>query len=143
MTSSSCNAVHEQPDVGDEDPSDGSDDGGLEILWMEAIATKSSEGVLDDPAAGEHLEAFCGFGTTDDLDGPLTEFGAELSYLPVCALWANRWRSQGKKSRMDATSGTAPSGFWTLAPGTIAASRDPMVSSRICRLRPFTVFPAS
>lgn len=45
----------------------------FEVLGEAAVATEPSQRSFDDPAAGQDLEAFCGIGPLDDLDGPFAD----------------------------------------------------------------------
>ena len=61
-----------------EDPCLGGFDGFLQILGEPPAAAEPGEGTLDEPAAGQDLEAFCRIGTFDDLDrlAPDTDQGS-------------------------------------------------------------------
>lgn len=45
------------------------------VLCQPATPSEPREAALDDPAAGQQFEAYCGFGAPDDLGGPATDFG--------------------------------------------------------------------
>lgn len=49
----------EELDGCDEQPSGGGRDGLFEVLDEAAVAVEPSQGSLDDPPAGQDLEAFC------------------------------------------------------------------------------------
>jgi hypothetical protein len=73
----------EEADVGDEDPSLGAVEGGLEVFGDPSATIEPSEGPLDDPAAGQGLEAPGLVSSLDDLDRPLTDLAqAALSMSP-------------------------------------------------------------
>jgi len=81
MKSGSCEAPGEHADVGDEDPCDGAGDGGLEVLGETAASPEPGEGTFDDPSARQHLEAFGGVGSLDDVEGETAEFGEPVAKL--------------------------------------------------------------
>lgn len=60
-------------DRGDEQPCGCRCDGLLEVFGEAAVSLEPGEGSFDDPASRQHLEAFCGIGSLDDLDGPLAD----------------------------------------------------------------------
>ena len=60
MISGSCDEAGEVPDVGDEQPCLCAGDGSFPIPCQTPAAAKPREGALDDPSAGEHLEALGG-----------------------------------------------------------------------------------
>ena len=61
--------------MGDVDPSDGTDDGRLEILGEATAAIEPGKGAFDHPTARQNLEAFGGVASLDDLNRPLAHFG--------------------------------------------------------------------
>src|SRR5580765_4972195 len=56
--------------VGEEQPSGGTGDGGLEVFGQASAATEPGEGALDHPSAGEQVKAFDAGRALDDLDRP-------------------------------------------------------------------------
>lgn len=67
MISGSCEDSGEAADVGDEQPCLGTLDGFPPIPRQTAAATEPCEGPLDDPSAGQHLEAPGVVGALHDL----------------------------------------------------------------------------
>ena len=61
--------------MGDEDPGNGTCDGGLEVLGKPAASIEPCERSLDNPSTRQNLEAFRGIGSFDDFKGPGPEFG--------------------------------------------------------------------
>ena len=131
-------AGHEE-DGGDVDP--GLVVGGESFVVAGAAAPPGGPGVgaLDDPAAGQDLEALLVLGLFDDFDGD-----AELAFCPVAPVavvalpaqtWASRWRPAARaRLRVSA----APARSWAFAAVTATAMSSPMVSVSRCRLRPLT-----
>jgi len=85
MISMACDSAHEELDGGHDgghvEPCGGALDGSFEVFCEAAVAAEPGEGSLDDPAARQHLEAFCGVGALDDLKRPGADFsegGGEL-----------------------------------------------------------------
>jgi len=70
FVSSPCDASGECADVSDEHPSDGAGDRRFEILDEAATTSEPREGPLDNPTAGERLEAFGDVRTFDDPQRP-------------------------------------------------------------------------
>ena len=75
VVSSPSHSPNEELHGGQEEPSLGAGDGGLEILGKAAVAVEPGEGTLDDPAAGQEFEADSVLRSLDDLDRPLAELG--------------------------------------------------------------------
>jgi hypothetical protein len=68
--------VQEHLDAGDHEPSTSAFDGRLEVLDQTAVAVESCNRSLDDPSSWQQqLEALDRIGASDDLEGPLAEFG--------------------------------------------------------------------
>ena len=55
--SGSCEAAREELDAGEEDPGLGGLDGRLEVHGQPPVSIEPGERVLDDPSAGQELEA--------------------------------------------------------------------------------------
>ena len=55
--SGSCEAAREELDAGEEDPGLGGLDGRLEVLGQPPFSIEPGERALDDPSAGQELEA--------------------------------------------------------------------------------------
>ena len=75
VVSSPSHSPNEELHGGQEEPSLGAGDGGLEILGKAAISVEPGEGPFDDPAAGQEFEADSVLRSLDDLDRPLAELG--------------------------------------------------------------------
>ena len=71
--SGSCEAAREELDAGEEDPGLGGLDGRLEVLCQPPVSIEPGERALDDPSAGQELEALHARGTVDDLQRPAAD----------------------------------------------------------------------
>ena len=71
--SGSCEAAREELDAGEEDPGLGGLDGRLEVLGQPPVSIEPGERALDDPSAGQELEALHARGTVDDLQRPAAD----------------------------------------------------------------------
>jgi hypothetical protein len=69
--------------VGDEDPSDGALQGGLEVLCEAAASAEPAEGSFHHPPAGQEDKALGGVGPFDDLNRLLAEAMASRSLSPA------------------------------------------------------------
>src|SRR5512132_3564310 len=65
------------------------------------------------------------------------------SFSPAQPPSAKTWRSHGKALRIELRSEGAPSRSWISAAWTTAPTSSPLVSVRMCRLRPLIFLPAS
>ena len=68
-----CDTSGEELDGCDEQPGGCGCDGLFEVLGETAVAAEPGQRSFDDPPAGQDLEAFCGIGPLDDLDGPFAD----------------------------------------------------------------------
>ncbi len=71
--SGSCETAREELDAGEEDPGLGGLDGRLEVLGQPPVSIEPGERALDDPSAGQELEALHARGTVDDLQRPAAD----------------------------------------------------------------------
>ncbi len=71
--SGSCETAREELDAGEEDPGLGGLDGRLEVLGQPPVSIEPGERALDDPSAGQELEARHARGTVDDLQRPAAD----------------------------------------------------------------------
>jgi len=76
-----CDAPGEELDGCDEQPCGGGRDGLFKVLGETAVAAEPSQRSFHDPAAGQDLEALCGIGPLDDLDGPSAEAAQRFAQL--------------------------------------------------------------
>jgi hypothetical protein len=132
-----CQASGQQPDVGDEEPSDFGCSGAFEVLGEAAASTEPGEGAFDDPPSRQQLEALDALRSLHDLDRPrsaMGDCGCELvaAVDPVGEDMAQLWEpaSQPLQQRDGSMA------ILTLAGWTWTASRRPLVSVTMCRLRP-------
>src|SRR3972149_9978534 len=69
-----CERTKQGADGGEPEESDGGSSEVFEVLGEPAAAPEPSEGALDHPSLGQHLET-CDVGTCDDLDLPVGDGG--------------------------------------------------------------------
>ena len=73
MISGSCYPSRNELHGGDEQPCRSRGDGLLEVLGEASVPVEPCQRALDHPTAGQDLEALCGVGSLDDLDGPFAD----------------------------------------------------------------------
>jgi hypothetical protein len=76
-----CEASDQQPEMGEEEPSDFGCGGTFEVLGEAAASSEPGEGALDNPAPRQKLEALDPLRSLDDFDRPRSAMGQRIDEL--------------------------------------------------------------
>jgi hypothetical protein len=142
--SSFCEAAGEEPQVGQEDPSGGAGDGGLEVLGETPAATEPRQAALHHPPPGQQLEALDAWRALDDFDCPRAAIGdgVEQLFAAIDAVGEDMTQlGEGLPQRTQQRHRTVR----ILDVGLVHphGEQNPSVSVTIWRLRPLMRLPAS
>ena len=118
-------------------------DQALEVLGEPAVAAEPGEGALDDPAAGQQVEAFGVARALDDLEPQSLARRGAAGDLALVAGIGEQVPQPREASADPGADQPRPSRSWMLAGWTTSRSGRPSVSVSRCRLRPLTFLPAS
>ena len=131
--------------MGEEKPCGCGGDGGLEVLGEASASSEPGKGALDDPSAGQELEALDARRPLDDFDRPWAAIVDGVRAIASLGRCGRRrcgagWGSFGA-ARATAARHREDPGCWPHGPAP--TNRKPWVSVTIWRLRPLMRLPAS